>query len=246
MIRSPISISGCSAPLEPMRMNVAASVISITSASTISTLSGPIPVDMAEIRWPRYVPVAVVISRLLRRSSTLSQRSATLATRPGSPTSRMYSASSPRSRAMWYWRLPSRGASARERSVKGSAAPAFERGASNRREYTLLLVLVDRVEGHYPEAWQQLISPDAGLRLSVGVTAHRLRLRLQPSPSPGQQPSDERHTERPAQKSRRPRRLIGGRLPGVGNGCGARGSGGRRREDNEGQMAIAPRRARSA
>src|SRR5438552_12883106 len=110
---------------------------------------------------------------------------------------------------MWYWRLASRGALDRERSVKGSAVPAFERGASNRREYTLLLVLVDRVEGDYPEAWHQLSSPDAGLRLSVGVTAHRLRLRLQPSPSPGQQAGDERHPERPAQQGRRPRRLIG-------------------------------------
>src|SRR5918999_2099685 len=83
-----------------------------TSASTISTLSVPMPVDMQLRRMQRYVPVAVVISRLLRSSSTSSQRDATLATRPGSPTSRMYSASSPASRAMWYWRLPVRGASA--------------------------------------------------------------------------------------------------------------------------------------
>ena len=70
-------------------------MISITSASTISTLSVPIPVDMQLTRMPRYVPVAVVISRLLRSSSTASQRDATFATRPGSPTSRTYSASSP-------------------------------------------------------------------------------------------------------------------------------------------------------
>ena len=36
-----------------MRMKVAASVISITSASTISTLSVPIPVDMQLTRMPR-------------------------------------------------------------------------------------------------------------------------------------------------------------------------------------------------
>ena len=93
-------------------MKVAASVISMTSASTISTLSVPMPVDMQLTRMPRYVPVAVVISRLLRSSSIESQRDATFATRPGSPTRRTYSASSPRSRPMWYWRAPVRGASA--------------------------------------------------------------------------------------------------------------------------------------
>ena len=35
-----------------MRMNDGWSVISITSASTISTLSGPMPVDMADRRMP--------------------------------------------------------------------------------------------------------------------------------------------------------------------------------------------------
>ena len=45
----------------------------------------PMPVDMQLMRMPRYVPVAVVISRLLRSSSTESHRLETLATRPGSP-----------------------------------------------------------------------------------------------------------------------------------------------------------------
>src|SRR6187549_3541636 len=56
-----------------------------------------------------------------------SHRDATLATLPGSPTSRRYSATSPRSRPMWYWRVPVSGASAWVRPVNASSPRARAR-----------------------------------------------------------------------------------------------------------------------
>ena len=45
-------------------MKVGRSVIARISATTISTLSVPIPVDTTDTRSPRYVPVTVANSRL--------------------------------------------------------------------------------------------------------------------------------------------------------------------------------------
>ena len=54
-------------------MKVGRSVIARISATTISTLSVPIPVDTTDTRWPRYVPVAEANSRC-RRSSSIESR----------------------------------------------------------------------------------------------------------------------------------------------------------------------------
>ena len=63
MARSPSSISGWSAPHDPTRMKVGRSVIARISATTISTLSVPMPVETTDIRWPRKSPVAEANSR---------------------------------------------------------------------------------------------------------------------------------------------------------------------------------------
>ena len=52
----PESISGWREPQEPTRMKVGCSVIANISATTISTLSVPIPVEITEIRRPRHGP----------------------------------------------------------------------------------------------------------------------------------------------------------------------------------------------
>ena len=95
MTRSPRSISGWSAPHDPTRMKVGRSVIARISATTISTLSVPIPVDTTDTRWPRYVPVAEANSRCRCSSSMESKREAIREVRSGSPGRRMYSASLP-------------------------------------------------------------------------------------------------------------------------------------------------------
>ena len=53
MTRSPRLISGWSAPHDPTRMKVGRSVIARISATTISTLSVPMPVETTDTRWPR-------------------------------------------------------------------------------------------------------------------------------------------------------------------------------------------------
>ena len=63
MARSPRLISGWSAPHEPILMNVGRCVIARISATAISTLSVPMPVETTDTRWPRYVPVADANSR---------------------------------------------------------------------------------------------------------------------------------------------------------------------------------------
>ena len=50
------AISGWSAPHDPTRMKVGRSVIARISATTISTLSVPMPVDTTETRWPAIRP----------------------------------------------------------------------------------------------------------------------------------------------------------------------------------------------
>ena len=74
MTRSPTAISGWSAPHDPTRMKVGRSVIARISATTISTLSVPIPVETTETRSPRYVPVIEANSRCCRNGSTFSRR----------------------------------------------------------------------------------------------------------------------------------------------------------------------------
>ena len=55
-------------------MNVGCSVIARISASTISTLSVPMPVETAETRGPRYVPVRDANSRWRCSRSMESKR----------------------------------------------------------------------------------------------------------------------------------------------------------------------------
>ena len=76
MTRSPRPISGWSAPHDPTRMKVGRSVIARISATTISTLSVPMPVETTDTRWPRYRPVAEANSRCRCSSSMDSKREA--------------------------------------------------------------------------------------------------------------------------------------------------------------------------
>ena len=87
-------------------MKVGRSVIARISATTISTLSVPMPVETTETRWPRYRPVTEANSRWRCSSSMESKREAIRAVRSGSPGRRMYSASSPGPSPMWYCRSP--------------------------------------------------------------------------------------------------------------------------------------------
>ena len=75
-----------------------------SSLSTMSMLSGPMPVESTVKRFPRYTPVQLCISRFSRRSSTVSKWAATRDTRAGSPTRMTRSASSCGARLRWYTR----------------------------------------------------------------------------------------------------------------------------------------------
>ena len=123
MTRSPRFISGWSAPHDPTRMKVGRSVIARISATTISTLSVPMPVETTDTRRPRNRPVTEANSRWRRSSSMDSKREAIRAVRSGSPGRRMYSASSPGPSPMWYCRSPAGIAMRRSErvSTRGSA-----------------------------------------------------------------------------------------------------------------------------
>ena len=82
-------------------------MIARISATAISTLSVPIPVETTETRWPRYVPVTEANSRCRCSSSIESKRAAIRVVRSWSPGRRMYSARSPGPSPMWYCRSPS-------------------------------------------------------------------------------------------------------------------------------------------
>src|SRR5712671_4251735 len=131
MIRSPRATSGWRVPQEPTRMKVGRSVIASISATTISTLSVPMPVETTETRSPRYVPVAEANSRCRRSSSTESKRAAIRLVRSGSPGRRMYSASSPGPSPMWYCRSPE--GSATRWSAFGKPSSLAQGGASQAR-----------------------------------------------------------------------------------------------------------------
>ena len=59
-------MSGCSPPDEPTRTNVGWSVMSRTSANTISVLSGPIPVDMTEVERVDFVCAGALLNAIHR------------------------------------------------------------------------------------------------------------------------------------------------------------------------------------
>ena len=98
-------MSGCRAPQVPIRTMlrvrcsdftsiVLRSILARASSSfiTMSILSVPMPVERALMRFPRRVPVWVTNSRFCRRISTVSKRREMFSTRPGSPTTMIWSA----------------------------------------------------------------------------------------------------------------------------------------------------------
>src|SRR5688500_16544322 len=145
-------------PHDPMRMNVGRSVIARISAMTISTLSVPMPVDRHEMRLPLYVPVADANSRLRCCRSTVSKRSATLAVRSWSPGSRMYSASSPGPRPMWYWISVS--GTATRRSATGNHYSCVLDSCVAERDHRHVL----SVESTHSQRGEALFQRDDGLR----------------------------------------------------------------------------------
>src|SRR5919198_201445 len=94
-------------PHVPIRTNVVAPTRA-SSSIAIAVDGQPIPVEVHEIGTPLYVPVNVTYSRLLATSWDSSHRLATSGTRPGSPGSSTYGATSPGESLRWYWRLTRR------------------------------------------------------------------------------------------------------------------------------------------
>ena len=110
----PIGISGCIAPEVPIRnmfsrfftgqaSRVAKSILARASSSfiTMSMLSVPIPVDRTVTLVPAYLPVTETNSLEACRNSLSCRYSATMSTRPGSPTRITLSASSSGLRCKW-------------------------------------------------------------------------------------------------------------------------------------------------
>src|SRR5919204_4868477 len=101
---SPVRTRSWNVPHVPIRTNVVAPTRA-SSSIAIAVDGQPIPVEVHEIGTPLYVPVNVTYSRLLATSCDSSHRLATSGTRPGSPGSSTYGATSPGESLRWYCRL---------------------------------------------------------------------------------------------------------------------------------------------
>src|SRR3990172_3037507 len=135
---SPLATRSWNVPHVPIRTNVVAPTRA-SSSIAIAVEGQPIPVDVQLMGTPLYLPVYVTYSRLVATSCASSHWEATTATRPGSPGSRTYGATSPGASFTWYWRLI------------GPCLPrvGFGRPAARRRE------LGARAEEPYPPASPQ-------------------------------------------------------------------------------------------
>ena len=222
MARSPSSISGWSAPHDPTRMKVGRSVIARISATTISTLSVPMPVETTDTRWPRNRPVTEANSRCRCSSSMDSKREAMRAVRSGSPGRRMYSASSPGPSPMWYCRSPA-GIAIRRSEGFSTRGSAFGKTASSLRWLLRWRETRPRIvpRSHERQAEWIVLDPrsaDARRRRPSGRVSGGGRERGQSTGDPGGQtppaggPSEERHGHR-CGRDRGQRAQAGG--PGV-------------------------------
>src|SRR3990170_6353240 len=101
---SPWATRSWNVPHVPIRTNVVAPTRA-SSSIAIAVEGQPIPVDVQLMGTPLYLPVYVTYSRLVATSCASSHWEATTATRPGSPGSRTYGATSPGASFTWYCRL---------------------------------------------------------------------------------------------------------------------------------------------